>query len=85
VAVGVAIQVNLRARGKVNVRILNPAGRIICIFLGRDMNRGQNTLHWNGLSDRGTKVPPGKYLVEVSAMAPSGTASKVVTGLQMTR
>jgi hypothetical protein len=45
---------------------------------------GTHALAWNGLSDRGTRLPAGKYLVRLDARTPGGNSASALTALEIT-
>ncbi len=77
---GLEIVYSLSSEATVDVEIRNIAGRVIRrLATGRESNVGQNTLVWNGLSDTGTAVPGGVYLVQVTARSPeTGEQASVI-------
>ncbi len=70
---GAQVSFTLSAAGSATVDVLNIAGRTVKrIVTDRECEAGPQTVSWNGVSDRGTRVPGGMYLVRVTAAAPSG-------------
>ncbi len=70
---GGQISFTLSAAGSVTVDVLNIAGRTVKrIVADRECDAGPQTVSWNGVSDRGTPVPGGMYLVRVTAAVPTG-------------
>ena len=62
----------------------NIAGRLIRkVVGGREYESGLATLSWNGVSDGGTKVPPGIYLIRVSARGAGGGEAQALTTLRL--
>lgn len=51
----------------------------------RECEAGAQTVSWNGVSDRGTRVPGGMYLVRVSAASPAGEQSHGLTTMRVGR
>ncbi|MGC9318337.1 MAG: FlgD immunoglobulin-like domain containing protein [Armatimonadota bacterium] len=73
---GAQISFTLSASGQVTVDVLNIAGRTIKrIVSDRECDAGLQTVSWDGRSDRGTQVPPGTYVVRVTALATAGEQS----------
>ena len=80
----VNISFALSAAGKVSVEVYNIAGRLIRkVIGGREYESGLATLSWNGVSDGGTKVPPGIYLIRVSARGAGGGEAQALTTLRL--
>lgn len=68
---GLEIAYTLSSDAAVDVEIRNIAGRVVRrIADNRISSEGQNTLVWNGLSEAGTAVPSGTYLVQITARSP---------------
>ncbi|MGC9316618.1 MAG: FlgD immunoglobulin-like domain containing protein [Armatimonadota bacterium] len=68
---GVEIVYTLSSTAEVDVQVRNIAGRVVRnLAQNRQAMEGQNTLVWNGVSDSGTAVPAGTYLVQVTARSP---------------
>jgi hypothetical protein len=82
-AQGVALSYTLSTAASASVRIINLAGREVRRLQQQvPQAAGQQTALWDLRGNLGTAVPPGIYLVEVSARADSGQA---VRGLQTVR
>ncbi len=65
---GLEIAYTLSSDAAVDIEIRNIAGRVVRkIAQNRSATEGQNTLVWNGISESGTAVPAGTYLVQVTA------------------
>lgn len=79
---GAEIRVGLRGAAQVRVSIRNLAGREVAALTPGELERGVQTLLWDGLSKKGTKAPTGVYAVEVTAKAKDGTCAKAVTALR---
>jgi hypothetical protein len=70
----VDISYTLTSEAAVDVKIRNMAGIVVSApAVDRLSPAGSNQLLWSGLSNRGTSVPSGRYLCEV-------TARSVITG-----
>ena len=68
---GLEIIYTLANDAVVDVEVRNIAGRVVrSIAQNRAAVEGQNTLMWNGLSEAGTAVPAGTYIVQVTARSP---------------
>jgi hypothetical protein len=68
---GLEIAYTLSSDALVDVEVRNIAGRVVRrIADGRMATKGQNSLVWNGISEAGTAVPGGMYLVQVTARSP---------------
>ncbi|MHB8997058.1 MAG: GDSL-type esterase/lipase family protein [Armatimonadota bacterium] len=79
---GAEIRVGLRGATEVTVSIRNLAGLEVAALTPGELPSGVQTLLWNGVSKKGTKVPAGLYLVEVTARAKDGSCAKAVTALR---
>ena len=70
------------AAGHVAVEVLNIAGRVIAtVVTDRPLEPGINILLWNARSRTGTKVPPGRYLVKLTATSQSGPQQQMIVPL----
>jgi len=68
---GLEIVYSLSSEALVDVEVRNIAGRVVRrVASDRQSTQGQNALMWNGLSDSGTAVPFGTYIVQVTARSP---------------
>ncbi|MEA3400948.1 MAG: FlgD immunoglobulin-like domain containing protein [Armatimonadota bacterium] len=68
---GLEIVYTLNSAAAVDVQVRNIAGRVVRrVAQNRQAMEGQNSLVWNGVSDSGTVVPAGRYLVQVTARSP---------------
>ncbi|MBD3292679.1 MAG: hypothetical protein GF393_07115, partial [Armatimonadia bacterium] len=68
---GLEIAYTLSSDAAVDVEVRNIAGRVVRrVADNRAATKGQNTLVWNGLSETGTAVPSGTYIVQVTARSP---------------
>ncbi len=70
----------------VTVEIRNIAGRLIREFPARSVDGGtQQTLAWNGMSDRGSAVPSGRYIVRLTALAADGQMVQAIRPFSIVR
>ena len=53
--------------------------------VNRPCAAGMTTLAWNGVSDLGTRVPSGTYLVCVEVCSPEGGQAQSMAGLTLRR
>ena len=68
---GLEIAYTLSSDAAVDVEIRNIAGRVVRkVAQNRSATEGHNTLVWNGMSETGTVVPGGTYIVQVTARSP---------------
>lgn len=82
----VAIRCQALSPGRVNVQVLNIAGRVVAtIATDRPVEPGSNLLLWNGRSRTGTKLPPGRYLVKIAATAQTGPQQQMIVPLWLGR
>lgn len=80
----VTISFTLAAEADVQVRVVNLAGRTVaCLTPAAMGSAGVNTLLWNGLSQSGTRVPSGTYLVTVLVRDAAGGQSQTLAPLQL--
>lgn len=84
---GVSLTYTLSTPAAVDVRVRNIAGKVVSeVALDRLSPAGQNTLLWNGRNGRGTIVPAGRYLCEITARSPeTGQSISVVQPVQLAR
>jgi hypothetical protein len=83
---GAQVAFSLSAPARVEVCILNTAGRSIkTLCHARDCEAGTNTLVWNAQSDSGLPVPNGRYLVEVAAKAGDGSQARALSQVEIGR
>ncbi|MFO8080328.1 MAG: FlgD immunoglobulin-like domain containing protein [Armatimonadota bacterium] len=77
---GLEIAYTLSSDAAVDVEIRNIAGRVVRKLAdNRGASEGQNTLMWNGVSEAGTAVPAGTYIVQVTARSPeTGEQTSVI-------
>jgi hypothetical protein len=74
----VPITFSLCAASDVGVRVLNMAGRTVRDLPHRPMAAGANTVTWDGRGNHGLRLPPGAYLVEVTARSPDGSQTRAI-------
>lgn len=76
---GAAITYSVSQASEVSVEVMNIAGRTVKRFPERVVEGGQQeTLVWNGVSDRGSLVPSGRYIVRLTALAPDGQTVRAI-------
>lgn len=61
------IEFTLRAAGRVELFVADPAGRVVRRFERRVRGAGPHRLEWDGLDDAGRPAPPGVYLYVIHA------------------
>lgn len=82
----VMITYSLAAPAEVSVEIINIAGRLIRQYAAREVDGGtQETLSWNGVSDRGSAVPSGRYIVRLTALGADGQTVQAIRPFSITR
>ena len=82
----IEIRCQMLAAGHVAVDVLNIAGRVIAtVVTDRPLEPGINILLWNGRSRTGTKVPPGRYLVRITATSQAGPRQQMIVPLWVGR
>jgi flagellar hook assembly protein FlgD len=68
------------------VDVLNIAGRLVKRFAAREVDGGtQETVSWNGVSDRGSAVPAGRYIVRLTALAEDGQTVQAIRPFSINR
>jgi hypothetical protein len=83
---GAEIVFSLSTPAQVEVEIMNLAGRRVRhLTEGQQLSAGGCTVRWNGLSDKGSPVPAGQYLVRVRARSADGQESSAVALLRLGR
>ncbi len=84
---GLEIAYTLGSSASVDVEVRNIAGRVVRrVAQNRAAVEGQNTLVWNGLSEAGTPVPGGTYIVQITARSPeTGEQMSVIRTATVTR
>ena len=83
---GTQIAVALSGPARIEARVLNLAGRPIgTLCRGRLCEAGITTLLWDGRSDTGLRAPAGVYLMEVLASDASGTTSRGLASVKLSR
>lgn len=80
---GAAIHVALTRPADVRVTMRNIAGRVVR-EIGATVDT-QAAIPWDGRDLRGSRVPSGRYVVEVEAYAEDGERSRALTTLQLER
>jgi hypothetical protein len=79
---GAQLLVRLTTAASLSVDVVNIAGRPIRrLCTDRPCEAGQTTLLWDARSDAGTRVPPGRYLLRVTARAEGGAQSQTLATL----
>jgi arylsulfatase A-like enzyme len=77
---GAQITFALSAPADVSLEVTNIAGRpLATVTRGTRLNRGLQTLLWNGRSAQGLAAPNGRYVVRVTARGADGTVSRSLT------
>jgi hypothetical protein len=83
---GAMITYSVSSPAEVAVEVLNIAGRLVKRFPARDVDGGaQETLSWNGVSDRGSAVPSGRYIVRLTALAADGQTVQAIRPFSIAR
>ena len=74
---GASVTFTLSAEASVIVVVTNLGGRPVRVLSpSGPLPPGTHSLLWNGRSDRGTRVPAGKYLVRVEARTSEGALAR---------
>lgn len=83
---GAVVTFSVTTPCQVEVQIRNISGVVVRSFTGLDAEPGKPvTVHWNGVSDRGSPVPAGRYLVCVTARGSDGQVVQGIRPLQLGR
>lgn len=83
---GAMITYALSGPAEVSVEVLNIAGRPVKRFSAQAVEGGtQQTVAWNGVSDRGSAVPSGRYLVRLTARAADGQTVQAIRPFSLAR
>lgn len=83
---GAMITYAVSSPAEVSVEVLNIAGRLIKRFPARAVEGGtQETVAWNGVSDRGSAVPSGRYIVRLTALAADGQTVQAIRPFSIAR
>ncbi|MGE5531024.1 MAG: hypothetical protein ACM3VW_02760, partial [Bacteroidota bacterium] len=70
----------------VNIRVLNLAGRSVKVLAANKVvAAGMQTQLWNLMSDAGTKVPVGTYLLQIDAVTENGQSVRGLTQVRVGR
>jgi flagellar basal-body rod modification protein FlgD len=69
-----AMNLDLAAQANVTLVVKDANGSLVTVLPQGVMNRGANTVTWNGRDANGNLMPNGTYKVEVSAVDANGTA-----------
>lgn len=81
-----SVSYTLSAPATTSVSILNIAGRAVRVLqTGAVAPAGVNTVAWDLRGDSGTRVPAGRYLVRIEAVAENGQAASTVVTMQVNR
>jgi hypothetical protein len=75
----------LSTDAEVSARVLNVGGRLVRSLPQGAAAAGTNTLTWDLTSDTQTRVPTGRYLVQIEAVAPDGQRATVMQSLLVDR
>ena len=83
---GVVVTYNVSRECQVSVQVTNIAGRVIrTLCEGKATSSGLNTMSWDLKSGRGTRVPSGRYLIQVRAVSEDGQQAQAVTSALVRR
>jgi hypothetical protein len=83
---GAMISYSVSAPAEVAVEVMNIAGRLVKTFPAREVDGGtQETVSWNGVGDRGSAVPSGRYIVRLTALATDGQTVQAIRPFSVER
>jgi hypothetical protein len=81
-----AITFNVSRSCTITAEITNIAGRVVKrLCSDRDAVQGVNTLNWDLTTDRGTRVPNGRYMIRISAAGEDGQQVSAITTATVSR
>jgi hypothetical protein len=80
---GVALTVTLTSDADVEAQITNLSGQTVRVLPPLSAQAGNVTLTWDGADDTGRRVPPGMYLVRVTASGSEGEMVQAVRTVQV--
>ncbi|MCB0534687.1 MAG: T9SS type A sorting domain-containing protein, partial [Saprospiraceae bacterium] len=64
---GTTIQFELSQAGKVQLEVFDLEGRKVCVLQTAVLEAGAYSVNWDGRSGSGHELPPGNYLVRLTA------------------
>jgi hypothetical protein len=82
---GATFTVTLTGDAEVEARITNLSGRTVCVLPRTAGRAGNVPLTWDGTDDAGRRVPPGTYLVRVTASGADGEQAQAVRTVTVLR
>ncbi len=83
---GVTIQYSLSGEATTSVRVLSAAGKLVqTISASRAEGVGAQSHVWNTRDAQGIAMPPGSYIIEVTAVTTDGQVARVVRPHVLTR
>jgi parallel beta-helix repeat protein len=82
---GMNLTYTLAASAQVEIEVLNIAGRTIADLPVGPQALGLQSYRWNGRNLTGSLVPPGLYLLRVTARADDGSQAQGLTTVNLTR
>ena len=77
------MNIDLSAAASVNITVKDATGKVISLLPQGHLNRGTNTVTWDGRDANGNLLPDGSYKVEVTATGDDGKAVAYKTNLSM--
>jgi hypothetical protein len=83
---GVMFTYSLSKAAAVEIRVLNMAGRCVrTVVADKVVSAGLQTEAWNLMSDTGTRVPSGTYLLQIEATADNGQRVRSLSQVRVSR
>ena len=79
----VEIRVRLLSAASLSLRVYNLAGRPVATLPETAAGVGERVLLWSARSDQGQHLPPGAYLLEITARSPEGAAARSLVALDL--
>lgn len=77
---GTWIDFSLAAGGHVELSLVDIGGRLVARVVDQWMDAGDHAVAWGGIDDRGRRVPPGLYLIRMTAGGRVATRKLIVRG-----
>jgi hypothetical protein len=77
-ATSTSVQLDLPRTSAADVKVLDPAGRVVRVLADGTLRAGRHVRVWDGRDESGRLVPTGIYFVQVSAAGLGERSAKIV-------